>query len=117
MVYDASPLNCVRNGGTTLQYGLSGEVSGSCARISQLSVVRRPVLVPPWKVRPCRTRAVRLISTLFQCWVWLPKLSARVMKLFVCPNSVGATSYRPVTVFAPPFGRRESPGAVMLNVE
>ena len=52
MLYDARPLNCVRNGGTTLQYGFRVPVaeivvSGNCAAISQLSVVRRPVLVPP----------------------------------------------------------------------
>src|ERR1700680_3425033 len=46
-MYDANPLNCVRNGGTTLQYGLSVADSGSCARISQVFVVKRPVLVPP----------------------------------------------------------------------
>ena len=92
IVYVTSPLNCVRNPLATWQYGFSCAISGSCARIAQLSVTVWPVLVPPWTVRPLLGRAVRLISTPSQWEYWSPNLSAAVTKLFVCPNCAGLTS-------------------------
>ena len=66
IVYEPSAFKSVRNGGSCRQYGLSSAVSGSASRISHVSSMRRPVLVPPWNVRPPRIRAVKLTSTPFQ---------------------------------------------------
>src|SRR4051812_14115252 len=56
MVYDAEPLTKVRNGSSMWQKRLLG-LSG---RTSQLSLTRRPVLVPPCTVRPLNGRAETL---------------------------------------------------------
>src|SRR5688572_27615935 len=103
MRYDARPLTCVLNGGSTWQYGFNCAppcavvtvvftvaLSGSAALTAQLSVDVRPVLVPPWKVSRSPTRALKLASTPFQCWICLrPRLSDRFTRLSVLPDSDG----------------------------
>src|SRR5213083_174323 len=96
MRYDARPLTCVLNGGSTWQYGFNCAprttvigvftfaLSGSAALTAQLSVDVRPVLVPPWKVSCSPTRALTFTSTPFQCWICLsPRLSDRFTRLSV----------------------------------
>src|SRR5262245_46840554 len=119
-VYAPSALNWVRKGTRTRQYGLSGAVrpamfsSGSARRTSQMSVRRRPVLMPPWTSRPFR-RAVACASTPCQFSICLPYLSANVSRLLVWPKRVGTTSYRPLIRCPPPSGNRESDGATTLK--
>jgi hypothetical protein len=61
MVYAISPLNCVANGATVRQKRRLGE--SSFGLTSQVSVTARPVLVPPWNIRPLRMRPLIWIST------------------------------------------------------
>src|SRR4051794_30674226 len=90
--YDAKPRAWVRNGLSTRQYGFVTAVSGNFALTSQVSLEVRPVLVPPWTVRLCLMRAVKLTSTPFQCCFCLtPKLSDRFTRLLVRPDCVGST--------------------------
>ena len=58
-------------GGTAMMPNCS-ETSGSFAYRSQLSVLVRPVLSPPWSVKPARGRALTVTSMPFQCSFWLP---------------------------------------------
>src|SRR5687767_12674164 len=85
IVYDPRNLSCVRNGDCWWQYcrgnwallaspstGRLVRSSGSCCATSQLSIVVRPVLIPPCIVSPLRGRAVKIRSNPFQCSYWLP---------------------------------------------
>ena len=86
----------LRDGSTTRQYGPVGETalmagaipwrvrpglattpsSGNFARIVQLSVSRRPVLMPPCTVSPFRNRALEPTSTPCQFSICFAKLLA-----------------------------------------
>ena len=55
------------------QYGLSGAISGTFSRISQLSDVERPPVKPPCTVRPLRGRALTVMSIAVELrWYWSP---------------------------------------------
>ena len=57
IVYAASPLTLVIMPGSLWQYGLTGAISGSTSRTSQLSITVLPLLRPPCSVSPLRGRA------------------------------------------------------------
>ena len=80
MVYEPYPLNCVCIGSCVAQ-NCDGSVedglpptraSGTLAMISQLSVLLRPVLSPAWNDSPFWSRPFSVMSTPFQCSVWVP---------------------------------------------
>src|SRR5262245_41104024 len=62
MVYELAPVTRVVMPGPLWQYGFNRLISGSFARISQLSVTVSPVLLPAWNCTPLRSLALRLSS-------------------------------------------------------
>ena len=61
-MYDAAPVALVVMPGALWQYGFNKLISGSFARISQLSVTVSPVLLPAWSCTPLRSLALRFSS-------------------------------------------------------
>src|SRR5687767_13648383 len=100
------PLTCVRNGCwmshhsddshefifPTRKEVAPKRASGTCAITSQLFVLERPVLTPPWSWMPLDVRALTLMSIPFQCSVCVPYFSASVVRLSWSPNFEGTTS-------------------------
>src|SRR4051812_28341274 len=118
--YEARPVTDVRYGSTTRQYGfvtdvssppagtmaVLGVTSGTSARTAQASDNRRPVLVPPWIVRPFCNRALTLTSTPCQFMVSCPTTDPSSCRLLTWPTLFGFRSYRPLTTCPPPPGNR-----------
>src|SRR5690242_6654255 len=112
IVYVAVARTLVWNGRTILQDGsppFALRVCGASTTIWQLSVYWLPVLVPPDRRRPPRARNVKFVSTprhTCTCRV------VSVVALTVPSVTEGFLSTLPATTYPPPFGRRESVGAV-----
>jgi hypothetical protein len=86
------------------------------ARTSHQSFVTLPVLVPPWNVKPCAARTVKLASTPSKTRVSSPTSFVDRITLLTWPNTLGLMSYSWLMV-DPLFGSRGSLGTASVKAD